>query len=142
MQYNETEKEKAIELYDVYCAAVGGVNYAGQPLPSGAEFFADETKAKQAEAWMAVARAALSREGVWLRLDGPEATQKAAAAAKAAKGWRKWVLWLLAAVLGAASFFLSSCKTVTAEQVAGAHRLYHAVTGTACVFEVEQEGGK
>lgn len=131
--YNETEKEKAIELYEVYCAAVGGVN--GQPLPSGAEFFADETKAKQAEAWMAVARAALAREGVWLRLDGPKATQKAAAAAKAATGWRKWVLWLLAVVLGVASFLLSSCKNVTAEQVAGAHRLYHAVTGTACVFE-------
>ncbi len=135
MEYNEVELEKAVELYEVYCAAVGGVNYAGQPLPSGAEFFADEAKKKQAAAWIAVARAALAREGVWVRLDGPEAMQKAAAAAKKASGWRKWLLWLLAAVLGAASFLLSSCKNVTAEQVAGAHVLYHVVTGTDCVFE-------
>lgn len=128
MKYNEREKEKAVELYEVYCAAVGGVNYAGEPLPSGAEFFADEGKKKQAEAWYAVARAALAREGVLDR------AHQVAAAAKVATGWRKWVLWVLAAVLGAASFLLTGCSRVTAEQVAGAHALYHVVTGTDCVL--------
>lgn len=134
MEYNEIEKEKAVELYEVYCAAVGGVNYAGQPLPSGAEFFADEGKKKQAEAWMAVARAALAREGIWVRVDAQEGAKKAAAAAKAATGWRKWLLWAVAVVLGAASFLLTGCSRVTAEQVAGAHALYHVVTGTDCVL--------
>lgn len=50
------EKELAIKLYDTYTAAVGGVNYKGDPLPTGAEFFADASKAKQAGGWLAVAR--------------------------------------------------------------------------------------
>lgn len=52
-------KELAVRLYDVYCAAVGGKAWDGRPLPTGAEFFADETKAKQAEGWMAAASKAL-----------------------------------------------------------------------------------
>lgn len=134
MKYNEIEKEKAVELYEVYCSAVGGVNYAGQPLPSGADFFADEGKKKQAEAWYAVARAALAQEGIWVRVDAQEGAKKAAAAAKVATGWRKWLLWAVAVVLGAASFLLTGCGRVTAEQVAGAHALYHVVTGTDCVL--------
>lgn len=47
--------EKAIELYDVYTAAVGGKAYDGRTLPSGAEFMADESKKTQADAWCAVA---------------------------------------------------------------------------------------
>ena len=51
----KTITDKAIELYDVYTAAVGGKAYDGRPLPSGAEFMSDPTKQKQADAWRAVA---------------------------------------------------------------------------------------
>lgn len=47
--------ELAIELYDVYCAAVGGKAYDGRPLPAGREFMNDPAKQKQADAWRAVA---------------------------------------------------------------------------------------
>lgn len=47
--------ELAIELYDVYCAAVGGKAYDGRPLPTGREFMNDPAKQKQADAWRAVA---------------------------------------------------------------------------------------
>lgn len=50
-----TVNEKAIELYDVYTAAVGGKAWDGRPLPSGAEFMSDPSKQKQADAWRAVA---------------------------------------------------------------------------------------
>lgn len=50
------EKELAIKLYDTYTQAVGGVNYKGEPLPSGADFFADGSKSKQQNGWLAVAR--------------------------------------------------------------------------------------
>ncbi len=50
-----TVTEKAIELYDVYTAAVGGKAWDGRPLPSGAEFMSDPSKQKQADAWRAVA---------------------------------------------------------------------------------------
>lgn len=56
------EKELAIKLYDVYTAAVGGKSWNGQPLPSGAEFFADPTKATQQAGWLAVAKAAQKGE--------------------------------------------------------------------------------
>lgn len=55
----ETITDKAIELYDVYTAAVGGKSYDGRPLPSGVEFMRDPTKQKQADAWRAVAAHAL-----------------------------------------------------------------------------------
>ena len=51
----KTITDTAIELYDVYTAAVGGKAYDGRPLPSGAEFMSDPTKQKQADAWRAVA---------------------------------------------------------------------------------------
>lgn len=38
-------------LYSTYTEAVGGVNFRGEPLPSADEFFTDETKKKQADAW-------------------------------------------------------------------------------------------
>ncbi len=47
--------DKAIELYDVYTAAVGGKAWDGRPLPSGTEFMHDPAKQKQANAWRAVA---------------------------------------------------------------------------------------
>lgn len=46
-------KELAIKAYDAYTAAVGGVNYKGEPLPTGKEFFADPSKEKQATGWIA-----------------------------------------------------------------------------------------
>lgn len=51
-------EEAAIDLYDTYCAAVGGRAWNGAPLPTGAEFFADPQKQKQADAWRAVAERA------------------------------------------------------------------------------------
>lgn len=51
-------EEVAIDLYDTYCAAVGGRAWNGAPLPTGAEFFADPQKQKQADAWRAVAQRA------------------------------------------------------------------------------------
>ena len=47
--------EKAIELYDIYTAAVGGKAYDGRPLPTGAEFINDPAKQVQANGWRAVA---------------------------------------------------------------------------------------
>lgn len=41
-------------LYSTYTEAVGGVNFKGEPLPSADEFFSDESKQKQADAWRKV----------------------------------------------------------------------------------------
>jgi len=49
----------ASELYDDYCQAVGGKAFNGYPLPKWPEFRADESKQKQSDAWMTVARTAL-----------------------------------------------------------------------------------
>lgn len=49
----------AAELYTKYCEAVGGKNFQGDPLPSAEEFFADETKKKQADAWIEIAKRAM-----------------------------------------------------------------------------------
>lgn len=54
-----TMKKLAMAMYDEYCAEVGGKAYDGRPLPTAKEFFADDTKAKQARAWMAAASKAL-----------------------------------------------------------------------------------
>ena len=48
----------AHELYDEYCTQVGGKAFNGDALPKGNEFFNDETKKKQADAWRAVAQLA------------------------------------------------------------------------------------
>ena len=49
----------ASELYAIYCRAVGGVAFNGDPLPDWDAFAADKTKAKQVNAWRAVAQHAL-----------------------------------------------------------------------------------
>lgn len=46
-------------LYSVYCEAVGGVAFNGDPLPSWADFAADPNKQKQADAWRSVAKQSL-----------------------------------------------------------------------------------
>lgn len=43
------------QLYDAYCAAVGGKAFNGDLLPAWVEFSADEKKRKQVEAWVATA---------------------------------------------------------------------------------------
>lgn len=53
-----TAEELARYFYDLYCETVGGKAWDGRPLPSSADFFADTTKAKQADGWRAVASAA------------------------------------------------------------------------------------
>lgn len=50
-------KELAIKAYDAYTAAVGGVNYKGEPLPTGEEFMNDPDKTKQAAGWIAAVNA-------------------------------------------------------------------------------------
>lgn len=52
--------EKAIELYDIYTAAVGGKAWNGDPLPTGKEFINDPAKQLQANAWRAVAEHTIS----------------------------------------------------------------------------------
>lgn len=47
--------QKAIELYDIYTAAVGGKAWDGKPLPCGKDFLAAPTKQTQANGWRAVA---------------------------------------------------------------------------------------
>ena len=46
-------------LYETYCEAVGGVAFNGDPLPKWEEFSADESKKKQSDGWIAVAKRAL-----------------------------------------------------------------------------------
>jgi hypothetical protein len=46
---------RAGQLYEVYCAAVGGIAFNGDPLPHWTEFRLDPTKKKQSDAWMKVA---------------------------------------------------------------------------------------
>lgn len=49
----------AKKMYDEYCALVGGVAFNGDRLPGSEEFFADETKQKQANAWRGAAQVAI-----------------------------------------------------------------------------------
>lgn len=49
----------AREMYDAYCVAVGGVAYNGDPLPKSKEFFTDNSKMKQADAWRVAADKAI-----------------------------------------------------------------------------------
>jgi len=46
-------------IYTTYCAAVGGVAFNGDPLPTWAVLADDETKKKQSEAWLAAADRAM-----------------------------------------------------------------------------------
>lgn len=43
------------QLYETYCAAVGGKAFNGDPLPSWHDFKADPKKQVQVAAWRAVA---------------------------------------------------------------------------------------
>lgn len=52
--------EHADLLYSVYCEAVGGVAFNGDPLPAWADFAADPNKQKQADAWRSVAKQSLN----------------------------------------------------------------------------------
>lgn len=58
----EESKESifAGKLYTAYCEAVGGIAFNGEPLPNWQEFNSDESKQKQANAWIAVAQVAMS----------------------------------------------------------------------------------
>lgn len=49
----------AERLYTVYCQAVGGKAFNGDPLPSWDEFINDQTKEKQSTAWLKTAEAAI-----------------------------------------------------------------------------------
>lgn len=64
MNTNIDERTEALarRMYDVYTAAVGGKAWDGRPLPSSAEFFADESKKKQANGWRAAAEQCKSVE--------------------------------------------------------------------------------
>lgn len=55
--------QKAIELYDIYTAAVGGKAWNGDPLPCGKDFMSDPTKQKQADGWRAVAAHVCEEDG-------------------------------------------------------------------------------
>lgn len=48
-------ESRAAKLYTIYCAAVGGRAFNGDPLPAWGDFASDPCKVKQAEAWRAVA---------------------------------------------------------------------------------------
>lgn len=55
----EDIEELAGRLYEVYCTAVGGKAFNGDPLPSWEVFRDDTSKLKQSEAWIAVAEEAV-----------------------------------------------------------------------------------
>lgn len=46
-------------MYDAYCEAVGGKAFNGDDLPKSDEFFSDESKTKQANAWIKAANVAI-----------------------------------------------------------------------------------
>lgn len=114
-------KELAIKLYDTYTQAVGGVNYNGEPLPTGADFFADETKANPQNGWLAVAREASSCDMVrallaeHVRKHGTELVEQYAKD-------RPWVrvVWAAAgaAVAAGAALMAASCTPAHVRQVA------------------------
>lgn len=53
----KTTNQIAGELYETYCAAVGGKAFNGDALPNWDTFLEDPTKKKQSDAWIAVALA-------------------------------------------------------------------------------------
>lgn len=46
-------------MYHKYCEEVGGKAFNGDPLPKSDVFFADPAKQKQANAWIATAKASI-----------------------------------------------------------------------------------
>lgn len=66
-----------------------------------------------------------------------DATEWLKEEAKASTGLMRWV-WGILALLGmGVCVWLSSCNSVTPEQVQALHGVYHAVSGEPCVFVVE-----
>lgn len=51
-------EQLAHKLYDEYCHTVGGKAFNGEDLPKAKQFFADESKQKQADGWRSVAKLA------------------------------------------------------------------------------------
>lgn len=58
----ENIEEHADLLYSVYCEAVGGVAFNGDPLPAWEAFAADPKKQLQSDAWRSVAVQSLESE--------------------------------------------------------------------------------
>lgn len=63
------QESLAHEMYDAYCHAVGGKAFNGDPLPTSEEFFADDSKQKQADAWRVAAQTAIKLQEVPERFD-------------------------------------------------------------------------
>lgn len=55
MTNEEAIKEAEKLLYTVYCKAVGGVAFNGDPLPRWEEFESDKNKQLQVQGWKTVA---------------------------------------------------------------------------------------
>lgn len=152
MNDTKTIKEMAIAAYDAYTAAVGGVNYEGKPLPSGKEFFADDSKSTQQAGWIAAVEA--TKKDVFdLANNLPQKEHgdlcKALVLFHLAK-WGKdelpvkvrnwldrhgWVWTVIVALMAlAATFFLNSC-TYTSSQVGAdgstANRVFAVDASTA-----------
>ena len=51
------------DLYDTYCAAVGGKAWNGDALPTWTEFRADPKKKLQSDGWLTVAKTAADSFG-------------------------------------------------------------------------------
>lgn len=57
-KYKPTTNEIAEKLYTQYCRSVGFVAFNGNTLPTWEEFSKDESKSKQTNAWLDVAKLA------------------------------------------------------------------------------------
>ena len=53
------EYELAAELYTECCRSVGGKAFDGSPLPTAKDFFNDDSKKRQSEAWVNAAKKAI-----------------------------------------------------------------------------------
>lgn len=66
LEHQQLETQRALKLslaklmYNNYCASVGGKAFNGDPLPEADEFFSDETKKKQSDAWLSAAASAVT----------------------------------------------------------------------------------
>jgi len=65
---NTTEEILAGRLYNAYCAAVGGKAFNGDDLPTWTEFRSAQSKVKQSDAWIVVAKEAI----LWAEVHLPE----------------------------------------------------------------------
>lgn len=64
MENTEISKVEALarQMYDHYCMRVGGKAFNGDQLPLSNEFFTDESKGKQADAWRSVSQLVILQE--------------------------------------------------------------------------------